>query len=46
MMRTKANSATAYATSENFRRVFTEDLNALYQLAFLLTRLHLAEPIM
>ena len=36
----KGNSARAYATREDFCRLFAENLNSLYQLAFLLTADH------
>jgi DNA-directed RNA polymerase specialized sigma24 family protein len=34
------NAETRYASCEDFRRVFEEDLSGLYQLSFLLTRDH------
>ena len=34
------NAETRYASCEDFRRIFEEDLHALYQLSFLLTRDH------
>jgi len=36
-IRTERGSTNEYATRENFCRVFTEDLNGLYQLSYLLT---------
>jgi hypothetical protein len=37
---TKITRPTPYATCEDFRRVFDEDMNGLYRLAFLLTADH------
>lgn len=35
---TRKNRANEYATTEDFRKIFAEDLDGLYQMAFLLTR--------